>query len=344
MKTLIGWGYCLLKTDWREIWRLSNAARGDGGFARLGVLSDLMVSTLYYKISPSEYFYFCFHGMGKEDRLDWAGTTAMWMAQRRFVPKKIIPTFSSKQRFREKFDHLMAEHLGVVSWPYSDDSIVKRLLSQGGTSWFFKPEDGQCGAGGFIIEVGGLTVDEVHDKLRRKLRSGRKYIVERTLINHEALRAVNPSCLNTVRVVTYTDGQEVEVLFSRVRFGNGEDVDNLSLGGYAAEVDSDTGRVMGEAVNTSSGVAEYCDKHPISGIRFDGIEIPHWDGVIQLAKSAALVEPRASIVGWDVAVTNSGVYLVEGNHNWGKLLWQLPVRKGLRSDLDRYIERIDHAR
>lgn len=268
----------------------------------------------------------------------------MWMAQRLFVPKGIIPTFSSKQRFREKFDHLMAEHAGIVAWPHIDDSIVKRLLDQGVSSWFFKPEDGQCGAGGFILEVGGLTVDDLHDELGKKLRSGRKYIVERTLVNHEALRSVNPSCLNTVRVVTYTDGKSVEVLFSRVRFGNGGDVDNLGSGGYAVEVDSVTGRVSGEAVSTRSGEAEYYERHPLSGGRFDGIEIPNWDRVIELAKRAALVEPRAIIVGWDLAVTDSGVYLVEGNHNWGKLLWQLPVRKGLKSDLDRYVDKAGHVR
>ena len=51
---------------------------------------------------------------------------------------------------------------------------------------------------------------------------------------------------------------------------------------------------------------------------------------------AASEMPENSSVGWDIAITENGPELIEGNHNWCKLLWQLPVKKGLKHVLDKY--------
>jgi hypothetical protein len=38
----------------------------------------------------------------------------------------------------------------------------------------------------------------------------------------------------------------------------------------------------------------------------------------------------------DIAITNRGPELIEGNHDWCKLLWQLPAKKGLKHMLVNY--------
>ena len=78
-------------------------------------------------------------------------------------------------------------------------------------------------------------------------------------------------------------------------------------------------------------------RHPVTGVELLGFQVPLWQEIISTVKEAALVAKNNRSIGWDVAVTSKGPLLIEGNHNWCKLLWQLPVKKGLKSELLNYL-------
>jgi hypothetical protein len=71
-----------------------------------------------------------------------------------------------------------------------------------------------------------------------------------------------------------------------------------------------------------------------------GFQVPFWPELIDMAKKAALHVPENRSIGWDIAVTENGPELIEGNHDWCKLVWQLPVKKGMKSVLEGYLS--DH--
>ena len=50
-----------------------------------------------------------------------------------------------------------------------------------------------------------------------------------------------------------------------------------------------------------------------------------------MVETASLLHPENSSIGWDVVITPQGPSLIEGNHDWCKLVWQLPVRRGLKA-------------
>ncbi len=62
-----------------------------------------------------------------------------------------------------------------------------------------------------------------------------------------------------------------------------------------------------------------------------------WKESIELVKQAALHRPENRSIGWDVVITEKGPELLEGNHNWCKILWQLPINKGLKNILEQYL-------
>ena len=77
-------------------------------------------------------------------------------------------------------------------------------------------------------------------------------------------------------------------------------------------------------------------KHPITRIPIVGFEIPFWKETIAMVKEAALLHPQNRSIGWDIVITESGPGFIEDNHDWCKLLWQLPAKKGMKSVLEAY--------
>jgi hypothetical protein len=64
--------------------------------------------------------------------------------------------------------------------------------------------------------------------------------------------------------------------------------------------------------------------------------VPFWEEALQLAMDAALHFKKYRSIGWDIAITEQGPDLLEGNHDWCKLVWQLPLKQGLKPVLEWY--------
>lgn len=67
-------------------------------------------------------------------------------------------------------------------------------------------------------------------------------------------------------------------------------------------------------------------RHPVTGTIVPGFEIPHWDKVIQICLDAAKYKEGANYIGWDVAIRENDVVLVEANTNHG--IFQIEDRVG----------------
>ena len=148
---------------------------------------------------------------------------------------------------------------------------------------------------------------------------------------------LSPSGLNTIRIFTQLNrNDEVEFLGARLRLTVDSEVDNLAAGNLAAPIDINTGIVNGKAVYSDITKSDE-SLHPITKQEIEGFKIPFWDKTIVMVKEAAKMHPQNRSIGWDVAITNNGPELLEGNHNWCKLLWQLPVKKGMKEELVKYL-------
>jgi hypothetical protein len=128
--------------------------------------------------------------------------------------------------------------------------------------------------------------------------------------------------LMTVRMSTFVKPNgEVEIVESvfKVICGN-KFVDNWrggKNGNYYCYVDANTGRIT-RVIGGSDEKLNFHDVqiHPDTGKNIIGFEIPKWQEVIELARDAALKFMPIRCLGWDIAVTNNGVFLLEGNAWW----------------------------
>ena len=183
-----------------------------------------------------------------------------------------------------------------------------------------KPIDQACGVG--VEKFSGKDFD-YPEGLYDKLKSMGSTLVEEYIVQHKDISKIYPHSVNTLRIVTVLDKNgEPHVLYAFIRIGNGgRVVDNINNGGMAAPIDIDTGVINNVAFDKDSC---YYDVHPYTGEPIVGAVIPKWDEAVALALESAKRIPKLRYVGWDVAVTETGVTFVEGNQHPGHDILQMP--------------------
>jgi hypothetical protein len=141
-------------------------------------------------------------------------------------------------------------------------------------------------------------------------------ILQPRIANHVDLETLSGKGLSTVRIITIRNpGAPPQVALACYRMPTGDSVaDNFAGGGIAAGVNLETG-VLGSAA-TKADAASRLRRHPDSGATIEGRTLPHWREVCNLAVDAHRAFASMVSVGWDVAITERGAVLVEGNPVW----------------------------
>jgi hypothetical protein len=215
----------------------------------------------------------------------------------------------------------------------NNNTRAKEVLGNPTGKIVVKDSFGQCG---WDVEILN-SVDYDNESLLKYMKLHGFNLAEEFIIQHPELASLSESGVNTIRIITQLNKRnEVEILGARLRISVNNHVDNLASGNIAAAIDLESGIVTGPGVY-SDITKESVTYHPVSGIKLDGFQIPLWKESIDMAIHAALHRPENKSIGWDVVITENGPELLEGNHNWCKILWQLPINTGLKSVLKRYL-------
>lgn len=75
--------------------------------------------------------------------------------------------------------------------------------------------------------------------------------------------------------------------------------------------------------------------HPDTGIKFKDYKIPYIKESIVLAKKFHSYFPDIHSIGWDIAITENGPCIIEGNDNWEISLQQIGSH-GLQHEFKEY--------
>lgn len=154
------------------------------------------------------------------------------------------------------------------------------------------------------------------------------FLVEERIRPHPELADFIGPTLCTARVLTIValDGSPriVGAVFKVQPLAVG--VDHLLYGAIASWIDLETG-VLGAGRTRTH--CDYVTVIPGTTRQLVGYRLPLWPQVKQLALDAALAFPYARAIGWDIAVSDRGAILIEGNERWSPSLLQLPAPRGL---------------
>ena len=198
-------------------------------------------------------------------------------------------------------------------------------------NFFLKDAAGECAS--FVKHCHGRRDFE---KWLPSLSQNGIYILQDTLKQHPVMNELNPYSVNTIRIVTINKGEKPYVLTALLRVGTKKSgsVDNWAAGGLAIGCTDDGylkeygfyKPIHGTKTNT----------HPDTNIKFSNFKIPMYEQVVKLVVEAHKHLYNMHSIGWDVAISENGPVLIEGNDNWEISLMQAADRS-LKSDWENAI-------
>ena len=215
----------------------------------------------------------------------------------------------------------------------ADKKLLEGFCSRHDT-FMVKPTGSAMGRG--IRKVHTADYASVDEMFADLLKDG--YVICEELITpHESFVKINPGCVNTVRVFTYFNGEDVKIVCAWLKAGRGSAVvDNAGAGGMLAAIDEATGIVTTGAADEHGGNYPI---HPDTGFVFKGYQVPFWKEALQITKTMAMQLPGVPMIGWDLALSaDKGWQVIEGNEGGQLNLIQIPHKKGMLEELTERFE------
>ena len=312
------------KMDFDSMGELAQTVSDRSGKPKPLVILDMVWCGLRYQAGYTDYELCALERTNAAQRKTYVtrGVNDRLVAQ--FNVPEYRHIFSNKDEFNAVFSDYLARgwmRIAPAGEPGFDLSAAAQALREfcsGKTEVVAKLRDGMCGNGVEMLRPAQYPDPE---KFYTDLQSRGVGVLEDVIVQHPDMSALYPDSINTLRLVTLNNGKTVTLVLALCRVGNGSRVDNFLHGGMATRIDMQTGRMQYDCVDEKNRVY---DKHPVTGVRFVGYQIPMWAQCVEMAKKAALEVPQIGYVGWDIAVTPDGPALVEGNEFPGHCMYQLP--------------------
>lgn len=217
-----------------------------------------------------------------------------------------LDTFGKKDRFNAFFSDYVRR-----DWIYAGDSTEDQLRAFIARNDVFLAKETGSTQGQNITRwrAGEFIVDSFLEA-----HLGRTYVLEAFIHQHPTMSKINPTSVNTVRLVMAGYKGRTTVIGGCLRTGGvNAFVDNFHSGGIAFPLDLDHGIVTGQGRDFEGRLYTV---HPATGAIVPGFVIPHWAEVVSSVLDGTARLPNVGYIGWDVAVTEEGVEFIKGNVNY----------------------------
>lgn len=311
--------------------KIAEEAFGDSLTAeeKAALVKDMMNEAKVYNVGFDEYIMYHFEKRNQEDRRSFIPTRERAVYCERLNNPKNQMIFDDKGKTFEVFGKYFKRDLTeVVGWNSKKLQNFREFVEKH-PRFIIKPFNGGNGRGIKIIDSSKeVSFEKMCDTLKKEYPDG--FVAEELIKQCKELAAVHPESVNTLRVFTVRFDDRIEFLPFAWRVGRGSAcVDNGGSGGIFCALDDN-----GTIVSTCDEKGRSYDIHPDTKHPLIGFTIPRFEEAKEFSKELAMVVPSNRYCGWDIALTDDGWVMQEGNWQGGFVAFQCPMQKGGRERLD----------
>ena len=280
------------------------------------ILMDIMWCRVIHLTDLFEYELFQMYNLNYKQRKTIFTTIHKWAYAKKFNNPEYRDIFNYKDLFYQEYSEFIGREWLKIDKTSKDDltNFVKNKN-------FIIAKNTYGGGGKQVFKI-NITNFKTTDELLNYLLNKNINIVEDLIIQHSKINALYPGSVNTVRIVTFLKNNKVNIMVAYLRIGKDKPVDNIRSGGILIPIDLEKGITITVGSDYNNNVFE---SHPVTQKKLIGFEIPMWNESVNLVIEAAKKHKEVGIVGWDVAITEKGPVVIEGNYYPASTLYQLPA-------------------
>lgn len=288
------------------------------GKSKVFIFFDMIICALRYQSGYVDYLLFEMWRLNTKERETVLTRGKNNIFVKYYNNKEFNHIFLNKNEFNSVFkDYLNREY--IILNGNNKDEFNKFL--KGKKIIFCKPTSGTHGD-----SMEKIVVKDFKGDLYNYLYNKNLVLVEEVVIQCSEMNKLYPYAINTVRIITvnrYDNKQLVVAAYQRI--GNhGHIVDNYNGGGMVVPINEKTGVIEYPAVDKLKNIYY---KHPMTNTDIVGFKVPKYKEAVKLALKASKVVKEIRYVGWDIAITDKGPVIIEGNEYPGHDIYQLPVHR-----------------
>ena len=295
----------LTKMDYKRMWSVTATVSERSGISRPRLMLDMLVCAAKYNAGYMDYMIARMWEQNDAQRRTVLTRGINNQIVRRMNDKADWHAFDDKAAFNRAFSKWIQR-----DWMEADGQTSKEALKaflDGKKTVFVKPLEGSSGQG---IEKYTAPDWTDMDDFAGKVRAVGKCVIEEGIVQHPRMAELNPGSVNTVRISTLIGDKKEGIVYAFLRIGNGKIMDNVDCGGMAARVDLISGKLLTVAADKAGNTFT---KHPITGMEIIGFQLPCFEEAKAMCLEAMRMVPSMRYVAWDVALTEQGPTLIEGN-------------------------------
>ncbi len=305
---------------------------------RQEIIEDILMMARKYRFSADEYFYYHFREKAEDERKLFCSDLNRIDIVEGLNMAKNLSIFNDKMRTYDYFKAFYGRDLCGITGIRDLDSFTE--FSGKHSRFIVKPTDSSCGQGIILVDL--KLCDNVPDKLTKLIElycagGNGGFVAEELILQDPRMASLYSHSVNTVRITTIRCDDGIEILPPFLKIGrNGSIVDNAGAGGVFGAIDMETGEVLAVA----DKLGNYYSTHPDTGVALKGFVVPRWEEAKELAKKLAMIVPDNRYTGWDLALTEHGWVMVEGNARGQFVGWQISLQQGYMDEINRILKRL----